>query len=79
MLVLHVVFVVFSSLEQYDTYVKFSHDQISKRLAESAFSCKFRILGRYRIYSILLQMCLDAVHGFFLAFCRIVVISGYIF
>ena len=32
----HVVY----STEQYDTFVKFSHDQVEKRLAESAFSCK---------------------------------------
>ena len=31
-------------LEQYDTFVKFSHDQVEKRLAESAFSCKFLLL-----------------------------------
>jgi len=26
--------------EQYDAFVKFSHDQVERRLAESAFSCK---------------------------------------
>lgn len=31
---------LFALPEQYDTFVKFSHDQVEKRLAESAFSCK---------------------------------------
>ena len=28
--------------EQYDAFVKFSHDQVERRLAESAFSCKLQ-------------------------------------
>ena len=32
------------STEQYDTFVKFSHDQIERRLAESAFSCKLKMV-----------------------------------
>ena len=31
----------FVCLEQYDAFVKFSHDQVERRLAESAFSCKY--------------------------------------
>lgn len=27
--------------EQYDAFVKFNHDQVERRLAESAFSCKY--------------------------------------
>ena len=30
-----------SFTEQYDSFVKFSHDQVERRLAESAFSCEF--------------------------------------
>ena len=29
------------STEQYDAFVKFSHDQVERRLAESAFSCEY--------------------------------------
>ena len=29
--------------EQYDAFVKFSHDQVERRLAESAFSCKYAV------------------------------------
>ena len=33
--------VLFSpATEQYDTFVKFTHDQVERRLAESAFSCE---------------------------------------
>ena len=30
--------------EQYDAFVKFSHDQVERRLAESAFSCKYAVV-----------------------------------
>ena len=50
---------LFLSTEQYDTFVKFSHDQVERRLAESAFSCKFVILFFYLyILLILLIICL---------------------
>lgn len=34
----------FCSAEQYDTFVKFTHDQVERRLAESAFSCESFLL-----------------------------------
>ena len=43
LLLLLLLLLLFCSLpfpEQYDTFVKFSHDQVERRLAESAFSCK---------------------------------------
>ena len=35
------VYIIYS--EQYDAFVKFSHDQVERRLAESAFSCKYAV------------------------------------
>ena len=34
------VYMFCPSTEQYDTFVKFTHDQVERRLAESAFSCE---------------------------------------
>ena len=37
----------FICLEQYDAFVKFSHDQVERRLAESAFSCEYTAVHYY--------------------------------
>ena len=36
----NVLYLVILHIEQYDAFVKFSHDQVERRLAESAFSCE---------------------------------------
>lgn len=50
---------LFATTEQYDTFVKFSHDQVERRLAESAFSCESKSLCFSLIIIALLlkQMC----------------------
>lgn len=52
--------------EQYDTFVKFSHDQVEKRLAESAFSCKSNLTSSTSLPftpSSTQQMCLDTIYS----------------
>ena len=57
------------SLEQYDAFVKFSHDQVERRFAESAFSCKHRMFLIIIIIIIaccFIQMCHESFSLFFL-------------
>ena len=56
------------SLEQYDAFVKFSHDQVERRFAESAFSCKHRMFLIIIIIIIaccFIQMCHESFSLFF--------------
>ena len=50
------IFICCLLLEQYDTFVKFSHDQIERRLAASTFSCEF-VVTSYFSKNKMLYLC----------------------